>query len=93
VRGCKSGGSGLPSRRDRRSDEAGNNFWGVKPFTRNGTEYVGSSDPDYGLVIFEYKPWRKPVVGRCVHGPVPPLCHATGSRVTTILPLALPCST
>lgn len=37
-------------------DEGGNNFWGVQTFTRGGTEYVASSDRDYGLVIFEYTP-------------------------------------
>jgi hypothetical protein len=35
-------------------DDAGNNFWGVQVFQRDGVEYVAASDRDYGLYIFRY---------------------------------------
>ncbi|HEU5143716.1 MAG TPA: PA domain-containing protein, partial [Dermatophilaceae bacterium] len=37
-------------------DTAGNNFWGVQVFEKNGVEYVAASDRDYGLWIFRYTP-------------------------------------
>lgn len=35
-------------------DPAGNNFWGVQVFQRNGQEYVAASDRDSGLWIFKF---------------------------------------
>ena len=37
-------------------DPAGNNFWGVQVFERDGVEYVAASDRDSGLYIFKYSP-------------------------------------
>ena len=35
-------------------DAAGNNFWGVEVFEKDGVEYVAASDRDHGLWIFKY---------------------------------------
>ena len=35
-------------------DAAGNNFWGVQVWQKNGHEYVLASDRDSGLYIFDY---------------------------------------
>ena len=35
-------------------DEAGSNLWGVEAFTKDGVEYVATSDRDHGLWIFKY---------------------------------------
>ncbi len=34
----------------------GSNLWGVQVFNHNNTEYVATSDRDYGLVIVQYTP-------------------------------------
>jgi hypothetical protein len=34
-------------------DPAGNDFWGVETFVRDGTTYILASDRDYGLFIFQ----------------------------------------
>lgn len=35
-------------------DEGGSNLWGVEAFTKDGVEYVATSDRDHGLWIFKY---------------------------------------